>query len=358
MPELHSLQFVWPRLLWLLLAWPSLAFVYVLWRRAQDRRPNVWRGADVGPGGRLPRWRASLPLACVALGLALLLLAVARPRAMVLLPGWSDRVMLVMDSSGSMRADDVKPSRIEAAQSAAHALIDALPMQVRLGVVSAAGAAALVQAPTDDREALRQAIDGLSLQRGSALGSGILIALSALLPGSGIDVQALLNDDARPKAATGAPLPGASVARPQSGAVSAPQAPGSNKATAIILVSDGQSNFGPDLQRMAELAASHGVRVFTVGVGTPQGVVLKANGVSMRVRLDEVALEKVASITQGVYFRATSADELLRIYGSLSRTMSLQKHQLTEITGLVGLLGLCFISLGASLAFWRHGRVI
>jgi len=135
-------------------------------------------------------------------------------------------------------------------------------------------------------------------------------------------------------------------------------APGSNKATAIILLSDGQSNFGPDMIKMAELAASYGVRVFTVGMGTPQGVILKANGMSMRVRLDEAALEKVASITRADYFRATSQNELARIYGTLSKSMSLQKHQLTEISALVALFGMLWIIAASAWSIWRHGRVI
>ena len=356
MPELHSISFIWPRLLWLQLALPLLALAYFGWLWHSGRRSQVWPSQTPADqrGSRL--WRQGLTAISLAIGLALLLLAVARPRAILLLPGWTDSVMLVIDSSGSMRADDIKPSRIEAAQAAARAFIDAQPRQVRMGIVSAAGAAAVVQAPTDDRDALRQAVQGLSLQRGTALGSGIVIALSALLPGAGIDVQALLNEEARPRPATGAPLPGAAASaadkpkRP-------PVEPGSNKATAIVLLSDGQSNFGPDLLKMAELAASHGVRVYTVGMGTPEGTVLKANGMSMRVRLDEAALEKVASITRGEYFRATSEHELVRIYSALSRNITLKKHQLSEVSALVALLGLLWVTGVASLSFWRHGRV-
>jgi len=372
MPELHSISFIWPRLLWLLLAVPVLALMYALWVWYQSRRPSGWSGATraaSGSGAAAGVWQRTLTLSFVAIGLSLLLLALARPRAILLLPGWSDSVMLVMDSSGSMRADDIKPSRIEAAQAAALSFIDAQPPQVRVGVVSAAGAAAIVQAPTDDRDALRKAIEGLSLQRGSALGSGIVIALSALLPGAGIDVQALLNEEERPRPGSGAGGSTGAGAGMAAGAASAlpraqkkerppPVAPGSNKATAIILLSDGQSNFGPDMIKMAELAASYGVRVFTVGMGTPQGVILKANGMSMRVRLDEAALEKVASITRADYFRATSQNELARIYGTLSKSMSLQKHQLTEISALVALFGMLWIIAASAWSIWRHGRVI
>ena len=96
--------------------------------------------------------------------------------------------MLAIDSSGSMRAADILPSRIEAAQTAARAFVEALPSRVKLGVVSLAGSAAVVQGPTDSRDDLFKAIDGLALQRGSALGSGIVVALATLLPAAGLRV--------------------------------------------------------------------------------------------------------------------------------------------------------------------------
>lgn len=350
MPELHAISFVWPRLLWLLLALPLLAasYAWLLWRGR--RRAASWPGLPeekTTRGGRLRAWRRHAPALCIAIGLALLLLAVARPRAILLLPGWTDAVMLVIDSSGSMRADDIKPSRIEAAQAAAHAFIDAQPRQVRLGIVSAAGSAAVVQVPTDDRNALHQAVDALALQRGTALGSSIVIALAALLPGAGLDVPALIHDEQPPGA----------TAAPGQAATKTPKVePGAN--TAIVLLSDGQSNFGPDVIKMAELAASLGVRVFTVGVGTPEGTVLRSQGMSMRVRLDEATLEKVATITRADYFRAASRQDLLQIYRSLSQRIALQKHQLTEISGLIALLGLLWVSAGAVLSFARHGRIL
>lgn len=353
MPELHAISFVWPRLLWLLLVLPLLALAYV-WRLRRARRLTLpWPGLpEENPtrGGRLHAWRRHAPALCMAIGLALLLLAVARPRAILLLPGWTDAVMLVIDSSGSMRADDIKPSRIEAAQAAAHAFIDAQPRQVRLGIVSAAGSAAVVQAPTDDRNALHQAVDALALQRGTALGSGIVIALAALLPGAGLDVPALIED---PQG-----RPGATAAPGQAATRTPKVEPGSNTATAIVLLSDGQSNFGPAVIKMAELAASLGVRVFTVGVGTPEGTVLRSQGMSMRTRLDEATLEKVATLTRADYFRAASRQDLLQIYRSLSQRIALQKHQLTEISGLLALLGLLWVTAGAALSFARHGRIL
>jgi Ca-activated chloride channel family protein len=314
------------------------------------------------------RFTRHAPALLVLLGLASLLLAIARPQAILLLPSRIDTVMLAIDSSGSMRASDVQPSRIEAAQAAAKSFVLGQPGQVKLGVVSVAGAAALVQGPTDQRDLVIQAIEQLSLQPGSALGSGIVIALHAMLPGSGLDVRGLIEGESSPQASSGAPLGGATSTPTEtasaSGAaprkpVSLPKVPpGSNTAAAIVLLSDGQSNVGPDAVKMAQVAADLGVRVYTVGVGTAQGTVLKAQGMQMRVKLDETSLKKIAEITKAEYFSADNRQELLQIYQSLSSKIVLKKHRRTEVSALCALLGMLLLTWGCAWAWWRHGRII
>lgn len=368
MPEWHSIQFVWPRLLWLLATLPLWLGLYIAWQRrcVQQAWPSFGpaRSAVAAPSLRITRYAPAL---LVLLGLAGLLLAIARPQAILLLPSRIDTVMLAIDSSGSMRASDVQPNRIEAAQAAAKSFVLGQPNQVKLGVVSVAGAAALVQAPTDQRDLVIQAIDQLSLQSGSALGSGIVIALHAMLPGSGLDVRGLIDGDAPPQAPTGTPLGGPNPAPSGTAPSSALPAkmvnlpkvpPGSNTAAAIVLVSDGQSNVGPDALKMAQVAADLGVRVYTVGVGTAQGTVLKAQGMQMRVKLDEASLKKIAEITRAEYFSADNRQDLLQIYKSLSSKIVLKKHRRTEITALCALLGMLLVSWGCAWAWWRHGRII
>jgi Ca-activated chloride channel family protein len=265
-----------------------------------------------------------------------------------------------------MRATDVQPSRIEAAQAAAISFVLGQPGQVKLGVVSVAGAAALVQAPTDQRDLVIQAIDQLSLQPGSALGSGIVIALHAMLPGSGLDVRGLIDGEANPPASTGTPLGGPTPAPTGTASGAAPRQPlslpkvppGSNTAAAIVLLSDGQSNAGPDALKMAQVAADLGVRVYTVGVGSVQGTVLKAQGMQMRVKLDEASLKKIAEITHAEYFSADNRQDLLKIYQSLSSKIVLKKHRRTEISALCALLGMLLLSWGCVWTWWRHGRII
>ena len=366
MPEWHSIQFVWPRLLWLLASLPLWLGLYIAWQRRGVQR--AWPTASMNTGVSTIRFTRHAPALLVLLGLAGLLVAMARPQAILLLPSRIDTVMLAIDSSGSMRATDVQPSRIEAAQAAAKSFVLGQAGQVKLGVVSVAGAAALVQAPTDQRDRVIQAIDQLSLQPGSALGSGIVIALHAMLPGSGLDVRGLIEGETSPKTAGGAPLGGATPSPAENAGtpgtapnkpVSLPKVPpGSNSAAAIVLLSDGQSNVGPDALKMAQVAADLGVRVYTVGVGTAQGTVLKAQGMQMRVKLDEATLKKIAEITRAEYFSADNRQDLLQIYESLSSKIVLKKHRRTEVSALCAFLGMLLVCWGCAWTWWRHGRII
>lgn len=338
---------------WALLVLPVLLLVYLV----LDQRARRW--AQDG-GGRFQlapsavSWRRHATAVWFAIGLALLLLALTRPRAVLLLPTRTEAVLLVMDSSGSMRANDVQPSRLEAAQAMARAFVLQQPPTVKLGVVSAAATASVVQGPTHDRDALLQAIDRLSLQPGSALGAGLVVGLSTLLPASGLDVDKLLNPQAAASAPAAPLLSGAGSKADPSVALE----PGSNTSTAMVLFTDGQSNAGPDLLKMARVVADRGVRVYTIGVGTPEGVVLKAEGFQARVKLDEAPLKQVAEITRGEYFRVATAQDVDRIYQSISSRIVMQEHQQTEITSLVLALGMGWLLLGAGWSVMRQGRVL
>jgi Ca-activated chloride channel family protein len=287
-------------------------------------------------------------------GLSLVMFSLARPKAVLLLPGRLDTVMLAIDTSGSMRATDVQPSRIEAAQAAMRTFISEQPSQVKVGIVTVASTAAVAQAPTVNRDELYRAIENLPLQTGSALGSGILIALAQLLPGSGIEVEKLLTEADRPAPKdTGKPL-----GTQDTGSNQVKHEPGSNKALAIVLISDGQGNMGPDVLKMAQLAADHGVRVYTVGVGTTEGVVLKAQGLSMRVKLDETVLKKIADITLADYYQATNAKDLKKVYAALATTIRLEKHQSTEVSALFLATGMLLMLLAGMLSLFREGRLL
>jgi Ca-activated chloride channel family protein len=222
---------------------------------------------------------------------------------------------------------------------------------MRIGIVTIASTAALRQAPTSDRITLMQALENIPLQPGSALGSGIVIALANLLPGSGIDAEKIITESEQ------GPSANPSTTAPKN-TNHINMEPGSNQSMAIMLITDGQSNMGPDVLKMAELAANHGVKIHTVGVGTTEGSVIQSQGMSMRVRLDETNLKKIANGTLGEYYLATKPADLKKIYDSLGLTIRFERQHLTEITAPVMGLGLLLIALGCGVSFSRFGRVI
>ena len=300
----------------------------------------------------------TIPPLLLCLGLLLLCAALARPQTVLMTPLREATVMLVLDTSGSMRAKDLKPSRIEAAQQAAQQFIQDKPSRLRVGLVTAAGTAALVQAPTEERDALLKALDYLPLQYGSALGTGILVSLEALLPGSGIDAQKIINEASdmgggKKPANLGQSLDAHNQASKE------PEASASRgKNMAIVLMSDGQSNMGPDLLKMAELAAKHEVKVYTVGIGTAEGDVVHMQGRSMRVKLEDEALKKVSALTQGDYFRADSTEGLKNVYDKLGYKLRFEKRAMSEVSAELALLGMLLIMASITRNCVRMGKII
>jgi len=294
--------------------------------------------------------RRHVPALLLFLGLCAMLLAIARPHAVIMLPAHQQTVMLAMDASGSMRATDVKPNRLTAAQEAAKAFIAEQPRHVRIGIVAIAAAAAVVQSPTHNREDLFQAIDRFQLQRGSAIGSGLIISLATLLPDARIDVEQLVYGRASRWWLDSARKAGDGKAKPV--------APGSHDAAAIVLISDGQSNVGPAPLEAAKLAAERGVKIFTVGLGTVQGTTLGFEGWSMRVRLDEDMLKKIAIMTGGDYFQAGNATDLKAIYRHLNVRLGLEKKRSTEVTAILVAIGAVLAAMGAMLSMFWFNRIL
>ncbi len=349
LPGIGVMEFAWPSMLWLLLVLPALVALYVRGRARRGVARDQLRGLEMlgdarGAGGAA---RRHLPALLWLVGIAAMLVAVARPQASLVLPSHVEAVMLAIDISGSMRATDVEPNRLAAAREAAKAFLAGQPRNVRVGVVAIAGSAAVVQSPTTERQPVIDALDRLQPQRGTALGNGLVIALAALLPGAGIDVDRFI-------AGRPALSPRADEAR---GEASAP-APGSNDSAAVVLLSDGQSNTGPDPMKAAEIAAATGVRVFTVGVGTPEGARVSANGMTMRVRLDETALRKIADASAGEYHRAADAESLKRIYRYIGTRLAFERQRATEVSALFAAVGALLAVLGALLSLRWFNRIL
>ena len=257
---------------------------------------------------------------------------------------------MAMDVSGSMRATDVSPDRISASQAAAKTFAAELPANIRIGVVAYAGTAQLVQPPTLNRDDVIAAIDRFQLQRGTAIGNGIMISLATLFPDANIDLSRVTGQRNMPRGLQPEP------ARPGEPAAFEPVPPGSYESAAIVLLTDGQNTVGVDPMEAAQMAASRGVKVFTVGFGTKEGATLHLEGWSMRVRLDEDTLKKVANLTLGEYFHAGSGADLKKVYEALKSRLVFEKKA-TEVTALFADAAALLVLLAAGLSVWWFGRV-
>jgi Ca-activated chloride channel homolog len=347
-------KFLWPDLLWLLLVLPLVVAAYVLMlrrkRRASVRYASLAMVRDAAQAsGRLRRHVAP---ALFLTALAALLAAVARPTAMLTMPSQHETVILAMDVSGSMRANDVEPTRLAAAQAAAKAFVEDLPRNVRVGIVSFAGSASVVQPPTESREDLVAAIDRFQLQRGTAIGSAIIVSLATIFPKAGIDLESFAKRDRKAGRSIDAP-----DAAAQDGAAAKPAAPGSFPSAAIVLLTDGQRTAGPDAVEAARFAADRGVRVYTVGIGTTRGTTIGFEGWSMHVKLDEDTLKQIATVTRGDYFQAATAPELAKVYANLSTRLSVEKKE-SEITALFAAAGAVLAAVAAALSLLWYNRIL
>jgi Ca-activated chloride channel family protein len=345
-------KFLWPELLWLLTAVPLVVGAYLLLlnrrKKLAVRYASLAMVRDAMGAGH--RFRRHVPPLLFLLALTALILAVARPAAVVMLPSQHETIILAMDVSGSMRATDVEPNRLAAAQAAAKAFIEDQPRSVRVGIVSFAGTAAVVQPPTHSREDLIAAIDRFQLQRGTAIGSGIIISLATLFPDAGIDLGSVGRKDV-PRGAS------LDEHKKQDGPELKPVPPGSYTSAAIILLTDGQRTTGPDSIAAAKVAADRGVRVFTVGIGTVSGATIGFEGWSMHVRLDEDTLKQIANITRGEYYYAGNAAELKKIYQGLTARFSMEKKE-TEVTALFAAAGALIALLAAGLSLLWFNRIL
>ncbi|MBI4293833.1 MAG: VWA domain-containing protein [Betaproteobacteria bacterium] len=347
------MTFAWPEMLWLLLALPVLVALYLVLLRRKKKAALLYSNLalvkEAMGGGQW--FRRHLPPALFLLALAAMITAIARPNAVVTLPTQQQTIILAMDVSGSMRAADVQPNRLAASQAAAKAFVADLPRDVRVGVVSFAGTAAVVQYPTHSREDVLAAIDRFQLQRATAIGSAIIVSLATLFPDQGIDVSSLIyGRDTR----RGVPLPQGSKEEKKE---FKPVAPGSYTAGAIILLTDGQRTAGPDSLEAAKMAAERGVRVFTVGIGTTSGEIIGFEGWSMRVRLDEETLKQIANITRANYFYAGNASDLKKVYENLNARLVLEKKE-TEITALFAAAAAVLALVSALLSLLWFSRIL
>lgn len=343
--------FLWSPLLWSLALVPLLVALYV-WVQTRRRKYAVRYAslALVKPAlSSYSRWRRYLPPALFFLALAIMLVALARPVALVRTPKQEGVIILALDASLSMRTEDVQPNRFEAARAAARSFVDKRAGGTDIGIVAFGGSAAIVRMPTAKAEELHSAINTLFLQRGTAIGEGILTAMDAI---------ALANRD-------GPAPPVNSAVESERELLLQPVPPGTFIPAVIILLTDGQNRNGIDPMEASRLAAERGVRVFTIGVGARDGSFVPGglggnlgggnfggggfgSGGRFRSELDEETLRAIADETGGEYFYAANATELERIYSDLGLNLVLtpEKMELTVwFTAAAALLLLSAVAL-------------
>jgi Ca-activated chloride channel family protein len=354
------MTFLWPGLLLLLVVVPLLVAVY-LWS-LRRRRPAGVRYSSLSlvhaarPGsGRL---RRHLPFALFAIAMAALGLALGRPIAIASVPANQTTIVLVMDVSGSMCSNDIAPSRLLAAETAAASFIDHQGSSTQIGIVAFSGFAQVVQAPTNDKTALLAALRSLTTGRRTAIGSGILAAIDAI---AAVD-----------------PSVAASTGEGRPGVEPPPVASGAYAPDIIVALTDGASNSGPDPLDAATQAATRGLRVYTIGFGTPEGGQLDpecatqfrgsepgngfggggfggggGGGGGFRRGIDDEALKQVADATGATYFPAESADQLEGVFASLPTNL-ISRHEVVELS--VGFVAIGLLLAGTGVLLGRAWR--
>ncbi len=359
------MTFLAPLLLLGLLIVPVLIGLYVVVQRRRSRYAvrftNLDLLANLAP--RRPSWRRHVPTAIYLGAVALLVLGLARPTMVVAVPREDATVLLAIDVSGSMKATDVQPTRLDAAREAARSFIDQLPAGIRVGIVAFASRPVTLVSPTDDRAELEHALDGLKALDGTAMGDALMQVLDIAE-----EIQASSGATATTPSAAASGDPSASAAPEASAAPDASAAPGSatdspndQPLVAAILLSDGANSVGQaDPISAAERAATLGVPIYTIALGTANGEVTVEDQfgqpVTLQVPPDTETLAQIAEITSATAFDAPTAQDLQAVYDNLqSRVGSTEEQQ--EVTAWFAAAALILVVVGAGLSAVWFGRL-
>jgi Ca-activated chloride channel family protein len=328
----------WPGLLWTLLLVPVALAAYLLAQRRRSRYTVRFTNLDLLANvvNAKPGWRRHVPPAFYLLALAALLVSLARPQALALVPKEQATVILVMDVSGSMNATDVEPTRLVSSQRAATAFVEDLPEKFRVGIVSFASTAQTLTRPTTDRVAVYGAIDSLHAEGATAMGDGIERAL---------DVK-------RPPTPPSSGSSARSSPSPQGGADEAP--------LVVLLLSDGANTQGRTQPMEAAADAKElGVPVFTIALGTDRGMVDVPDETGNLRRIpvppDTLTLQRIAETTGARFFAAPSNSDLKEVYRELGSKIGFVKEK-QEITVVFAATGLLFLVAGATMSLVWFSR--
>jgi Ca-activated chloride channel family protein len=334
------MSFIWPAMLVLLLAIPLGVGLYLRLQRRRQRLIASYGSLGLMQGalGRVLGRRRHIPPALFLAGLAFLLIGVARPQAVVSLPRAEGTIILAFDVSGSMAAEDLKPTRMEAAKAVAREFVQRQPRTIQVGVVAFSESGLMVQAPTNEQEEVLATINRLSPQRGTSLGQGILSALNTIALDSEPPPSLYTNLTPGP-AATPTPVP-----------------EGTYTSAVIVLLTDGENNVSPDPLAAAQAAADRGVRIYTIGIGSAAGIPLHVNGFNVFTRLDEPTLQGIAQITDGAYYNAESQEDLRAIYENLNLELVIKPEEM-EVTSLFAGFGVLLLLIGGVFSLLWFSRL-
>ncbi len=352
------MTFLWPALLYLLALIPILVGIYV-WSQRRRRRFALRYSSLSLLRDAVPyrsAVRRHLPFAVFLIALASLLVTAARPVSIATVPTGGINIILAIDVSRSMCSTDVYPSRLLAAEAAANSFVQHQNASTQIGIVAFSDFAEEIQSPTSDQEILQTAIDSLIVGRRTAIGSAILKSLDAI---------AEVDKGVAPSTPDGV-----------AGAAVTPVPKGAYAPDIIVLLTDGVSNTGPLPLDAAQQASDRGVRVYTIGFGTPDGSSFPdCNSQSpttqsfgfgggtppyggwglggFRRGIDEAALQQVSDMTGAKYYSASSAGELEQVFRQLPLYV-VMKHKTTEISFLFALAGAALALIAISLSLLWH----
>ncbi len=331
------MSFIWPMMLLSLLIIPLFVVLYL---RLQQRRRHL--GAQYGTmgfvqhAGRVLGVRRHIAPALFLLGLTLLLIALARPVAAVSLPRLEGTVILAFDVSGSMAAEDLAPTRMEAAKAAALEFVGRQPPTIQIGVVAFSDSGFAVQPPTNDQATILASINRLGPERSTSLAHGIVASLNTIFADEDADQSPRLYSNLTPTPpAMPTPLP-ENIYTP----------------AVIVLLTDGENTAPPDPFEAAQIAADRGVRIHTVGIGSATGATLEIEGFSIHTQLDEATLQQIAALTDGAYYNAENEEELRTIYENLDPQLVVKPEEMEVTSLLAGASILIFLLGGACSLIW------
>lgn len=333
------MKFIWPALLLTLLCVPLLVLLYL--RLQARRRKVVTRYGSMGliqdARGSGMGVRRHIPALIFLAGISILLFSLARPKATVSVPKIDGTVILTFDVSGSMVANDLPPTRMEAAKAAAKQFVEKQPTGISIGVVAFSDGGISVQAPTDNREETLTTIERLVPRRGTSVGNGILVALNTIAVDAGD--PPILNSNG-----------------PSSDPTPAPAPQGWYPSAVVVLLTDGENNQSPDPAVAADLAADLGVRVYTVGIGSAAGTTIEVEGFTVHTSLDEAMLQNISSTTGGVYYNAGDEAQLRKIYDDIKPKLSIKPEDM-ELTSIFAGAGMIVFLIGGMLSLLWFGHV-